>query len=56
MMVGGNIAGETRVLTTAAVLETSRGNFALAIALGLILLVVAFAVNLTLTMLSSGAA
>lgn len=49
MMVGGNIAGQTRVLTTAAVLETSRGNFALAIALGLILLVLAFAVNLVLT-------
>ena len=49
MMVGGNIAGETRVLTTAAVLETSRGNFALAIALGLILLMLAFAVNAVLT-------
>ena len=46
MMVGGNIAGETRVLTTAAVLEASRGEFALAVALGLILLTVAFAVNL----------
>ena len=51
MMVGGNIAGETRVLTTAAVLEASRGDFALAIALGLILLGVAFAVNLGLTAL-----
>jgi tungstate transport system permease protein len=51
MMVGGNIAGETRVLTTAAVLEASRGEFSLALALGLILLAVAFAVNLTLTML-----
>jgi tungstate transport system permease protein len=49
MMVGGNIAGQTRVLTTAAVLETSRGNFALAIALGLILLLVAFLVNAVLT-------
>jgi tungstate transport system permease protein len=49
MMVGGNIAGETRVLTTAAVLEASRGEFALAVALGLILLVVAFSVNLALT-------
>jgi tungstate transport system permease protein len=49
MMVGGNIAGQTRVLTTAAVLETSRGNFALAIALGLILLVLAFVVNAVLT-------
>jgi tungstate transport system permease protein len=51
MMVGGNIAGETRVLTTAAVLEASRGEFALAVALGLILLAVAFAVNLALTAL-----
>ena len=49
MMVGGNIAGQTRVLTTAAVLETSRGNFALAIALGLILLLIAFAVIAVLT-------
>ncbi len=49
MMVGGNIAGQTRVLTTAAVLEASRGQFALAVALGLILLLVAFAVNLALT-------
>jgi tungstate transport system permease protein len=49
MMVGGNIAGETRVLTTAAVLETSKGNLALAVALGLILLLLAFTVNLVLT-------
>jgi tungstate transport system permease protein len=50
MMVGGNIAGETRVLTTAAVLETSKGNLALAVALGLILLLLAFLVNLVLTL------
>ena len=49
MMVGGNLRGHTRVLTTAIVLETGRGEFALAIALGVILLLVAFAVNLTLT-------
>lgn len=48
-MVGGNIAGQTRVLTTAAVLETSRGDFASAIAFGLILLAIAFAVVLALT-------
>lgn len=48
-MVGGNLAGETRVLTTAAVLATSRGQFALAIAFGLILLVIAFVVNLVVT-------
>lgn len=49
-MVGGNLAGETRVLTTAAVLATSRGQFALAIAFGLVLLVLAFAVNLVGTL------
>jgi tungstate transport system permease protein len=51
MMVGGNILGETRVMTTAIVLETRRGNFATALALGLILLGVAFAANLALTQL-----
>jgi tungstate transport system permease protein len=51
LMVGGNIAGETRVLTTAAVLEASRGEFAVAVALGLILLLVAFSVNLALTVI-----
>lgn len=50
LMVGGNIEGQTRVLTTAAVLETSRGNFGLALAFGIILLVVAFAVSLVLTL------
>jgi len=49
MMVGGNIAGETRVLTTAVVLETSRGEFAPAIALSIVLLVLVFVVNLVLT-------
>jgi tungstate transport system permease protein len=46
MLVGGNIEGETRVLTTAIVLETRRGNFAMAIALGVILLALAFLTNL----------
>ena len=49
MMVGGNLRFETRVLTTAIVLETSRGEFAMAIALSLILLTLAFLVNMTLT-------
>jgi tungstate transport system permease protein len=49
-MVGGNIAGQTRVLTTAAVLATSRGDFGLAIAFGLVLLLLAFAVNLVVTL------
>ncbi len=49
IMVGGNIKGYTRVLTTATVMETGKGNFALAIALGVILLALAFAVNYILT-------
>lgn len=49
IMVGGNIKGQTRVLTTATVMETGRGNFDVAIALSLILLVLAFAVNALLT-------
>ena len=49
MMVGGNIKGYTRVLTTATVMETGKGNFELAIALGVILLVLAFTVNYILT-------
>ncbi len=49
MMVGGNIKGQTRVLTTATVLETNMGNFDLAIALGIILLTMSFMVNLALT-------
>lgn len=48
-MVGGNIQGETRVLTTAAVLATSRGEFSLAIAFGIVLLAIAFAVNFAVT-------
>ena len=49
IMVGGNIKGYTRVLTTATVMETSKGNFDIAIALSIILLVMAFLVNLILT-------
>lgn len=49
MMVGGNLRGDTRVLTTAIVLETSRGQFAAAIALSIILMVLAYLVNLLLT-------
>ncbi len=49
MMVGGNIKGQTRVLTTATVLETNMGNFDVAIALGLVLLTMSFIVNLALT-------
>ena len=49
IMVGGNIYRQTRVLTTATVLETSKGNFDMAIALSLLLLLLAFAVNWALT-------
>ena len=49
MTVGGNIAGDTRVLTTAIVTETSRGQHASAMAYGIVLLVLAFTVNLALT-------
>ncbi|WP_322818841.1 ABC transporter permease [Tepidiforma sp.] len=49
MAVGGNLQGETRVLTTAIVTETSRGNTERALALGIILLAMAFAVNVILT-------
>jgi tungstate transport system permease protein len=49
MMVGGNIRGETRVLTTATVLETGKGNFDVAIALSVILLTLTFAINFFLT-------
>src|SRR4051812_42834556 len=51
MMVGGNIKGETRVLTTATVLEVGRGNFDIAVALTVVLLLLTYAVNLTLTLL-----
>jgi tungstate transport system permease protein len=49
IMVGGNIYRQTRVLTTATVLETSKGNFEMAIALSLLLLLLTFAVNWALT-------
>ena len=49
LMVGGNIKGQTRTLTTAMVLETGKGNFEIAIALALLLLVLIFLVNWLLT-------
>jgi tungstate transport system permease protein len=49
LMVGGNIKGETRVLTTATVLEVGRGNFETAVALSIVLLLLIYGVNLTLT-------
>jgi len=49
IMVGGNIKGYTRVLTTATVMETGKGNFDIAIALGVILLIFTFCINALLT-------
>ena len=49
MMVGGNIEGQTRVLTTAIAQEVSKGDFGLAIALGIILMALVYLVNLMLT-------
>ena len=51
MMVGGNIKGQTRVLTTAIVLETSKGEFGNALALSVLLLVLTYLINLALTMI-----
>ncbi len=48
MLVGGNIEGRTRVMTTAIVLETRKGNFELALTLGVILLGITFITNLAL--------
>src|SRR3954462_11602699 len=51
MTVGGNLRGSTRVLTTAIVTETGRGNLPVALALGVLLLALAFAVNVLLTVI-----
>ena len=45
-LVGGNVQSKTRVMTTAIMLETNKGNFSLAIALGIILLLFSFLVNI----------
>jgi tungstate transport system permease protein len=49
IMVGGNIKGYSRVLTTATVMETGKGNFDIAMALSIILLLLAFTINAILT-------
>lgn len=54
MLVGGNLRGETRVMTTAILLEARRGEYASALAFGLVLLMLAFAVNLLLLRLQQG--
>ena len=51
MMVGGNIKWHTRTITTAIALETNKGQFALGIALGIVLLVIAFIVNISVSSL-----
>jgi tungstate transport system permease protein len=54
MMIGGNIRGHTRVLTTAITLETGMGNFGFSIALGIILLIVALMVVVAMNLITSG--
>lgn len=55
MLVGGNIRWATRVLTTSIVLETRRGNFSTAIAIGIILLILSFLINLIIITLEKRA-
>ena len=55
LMVGGNIAGETRTITTAIALETSKGDFAQGIALGLVLVAIALLMNGALMLLQGDA-
>ena len=56
MLVGGNIEGRTRVMTTAIVLETRKGNFDLALSLGIILLAITFLANLVILRLQGRSA
>ena len=56
LMVGGNLLGQTRILTTAIALETGKGEFALALALGGILLLLALLVNVLLGLFGTAAA
>ena len=56
MILGGNIAGYTRTITTAIALQTSKGEFALGLALGMVLLAVAFAVNIAIRLLGGSKA
>lgn len=55
MMVGGNIAGETRTITTAIALETSKGEFAQGIALGIVLVAFALLINAAMMLLQGDA-
>lgn len=51
-LVGGNIQWKTRVMTTAIMLETNKGNFEFALALGIVLLIISFGVNILASLLS----
>lgn len=51
MLVGGNIQFKTRVMTTAILLETGKGNYGMALALGLVLLLISFGVNLVINLI-----
>ena len=53
LILGGNILGYTRTITTAISLQTSRGEFALGLALGIVLLCVAFGINITARLLGT---
>ena len=53
-IVGGNIQWKTRVMTTAIMLETNKGNFEFALALGIVLLIISFAVNVLASFLTKG--
>jgi tungstate transport system permease protein len=55
MMIGGNIRGETRVLTTAIALQTGLGDFGFSLALGIILLSIALVVVIIMYLITSGA-
>ena len=56
MIVGGNIDHATRVMTTAIALETSKGNLATALGLGIVLLVIALSVNAAVQIVNSASA
>ena len=53
LIVGGNIAGYTRVMTTTIALETDKGNFELALALGVILLIISLIINIALHLIQT---
>ena len=55
MIVGGNIDGVTRVMTTAIALETSKGDLPLAVGLGIVLLAIVFALNIVATAVKDAA-